>query len=94
VEAFQLAPLLNDEESSDLSKLRLKLFKQYWTTTEAKIQVFTASNFTHCRMTANWFNQTILNEANEGTLDEVTGFIQAEEYVYKQSVTTNVLSLT
>ncbi|PQE20912.1 origin recognition complex subunit protein [Rutstroemia sp. NJR-2017a BBW] len=60
IEAFQLAPLLNEEESSELSARRLELFKQYWTTTEGKIQ-------------------NILNEANEGTLDEVTGFIQAEE---------------
>ncbi|KAM3089249.1 Origin recognition complex subunit 3 [Clarireedia jacksonii] len=60
IEKFQLAPLLNEEEPSELSKLRLKLFKQYWTSTEGKIQ-------------------SILNEANEGTLDEVTAFIHNEE---------------
>ncbi|KAI9640812.1 Origin recognition complex subunit 3 [Ciborinia camelliae] len=58
-ESFKLAPLLNENESPELSSLRLSLFGKYWMETEAKIK-------------------SILNEANEGTLVEVTSFVENE----------------
>ncbi|RAL63424.1 hypothetical protein DID88_003845 [Monilinia fructigena] len=63
-ETFKLAPLLDEKESPEVSRLRLSLFDEYWVETETQIK-------------------SILSEANEDTLVEVTSFVENEKVTDK-----------